>query len=133
MTNSATELLLLEHGIDYSPTFINTDNRLLNSSSLGYYQIGVNQQYGFANGPIFKIEFVDISSISGLQYIKIWGIKNDDNNAPMYPISYLLNIPIIEVYLKKFIFLDSSLNEINPSANSYTIVGHKKSNMPYNF
>jgi hypothetical protein len=134
--NYATEIIKLEAGVNYAPTFVRTDNRRLasESTSLGYHQIGELQQYGNAKGPIFKLEFV---SLPGLAYsathIKIWGIDNDDTNAPIYPITYLSsNGKIIDVYLKKFIFCDSEGNEVEV-LNGYTVIGYKRHAMPNSY
>lgn len=131
MLESGVELINLEHNIDYSPTFVSTDRRAAGgSTTIGYYQIGDIQQYGFARGPVFKVQFVDLSS-AGASYVKIWGIENQDIDAPIYPITYLAadKQPTVHVYLKKFIFCDSSGNPITPSGE-YTVVGYKKRAMP---
>lgn len=132
MLNSGVELINLEDGVDYSPTFVSTDKRATPSerTTIGYYQIGSTMQYGFAKGPIFKVEFVDLTS-AGANYIKIWGIDNQDNDAPIYPISYLApdKQPIIEVYLKKFIFCDVNGTPVTPSGD-YVVVGYKKRAIP---
>lgn len=131
MLQSGVELITLEHNIDYSPTFVSTDKRAAGgSTTIGYYQIGDLQQYGYARGPVFKVEFVDLSS-AGANYVKIWGIENQDIDAPIYPVSYLAadKQPIIHVYLKKFIFCDINGNPVSPSGD-YTVVGYKKRAMP---
>jgi hypothetical protein len=131
MLESGVELITLEHGLIYEPTFISTDKRKTPSekTTLGYYQIGELQQYGFAKGPIFKIELVDVASAgTGVTHVKIWGLDNLNNDAPIYPIAYFTKFPIIHVYLKKFEFCDSSGNEVVPDGD-YTIVGYKKKGM----
>ena len=131
MLESGVELITLEHGLNYEPTFVSTDKRVpsYQKTSLGYYQVGELQQYGFAKGPIFKIELVDVASAgSGVTHIKIWGIDNLDNTAPIYPIAYFAKFPIIHVYLKKFEFCDSDGVEVVPDGE-YTIVGYKKKGM----
>jgi hypothetical protein len=96
---------------------------------LGYWQIGELQQYGFAKGPIFKVEFADLSSISTATHVKIWAIDNKDNDAPIYPITYLTTFrPILDLYLKYFIFCDSSGNEVVESPG-YSVIGYKKKAM----
>ena len=55
---------------------------------------------------------------------------NKDSDAPIYPISYLLNFPTITVYLKKFDFCDSTGASVAPDAADYTIVGYKKRGIP---
>jgi hypothetical protein len=135
MTNYATEIIALEAGLDYSPTFIRTDRRrgANETTSLGYQQIGVLAQYGNAKGPIFRLEFADLTSINSASHIKIWGISNDDTNAPLYPIVYLLSVrTIIDVYVKKFIFCDSAGNEIDETGN-YSIIGYKRNTMPISY
>lgn len=131
MTSSGFELIELVAGLDYSPTFVSTDKRVPSTekTSLGYYQIGELMQYGFAKGPIFKIEFVDLSSVSAT-HVKIWGLGNKDNAAPIYPITYLngLTNPVVEVWLKKFEFCDSAGTPAVET--SYTVVGYKKNSMP---
>jgi hypothetical protein len=131
MLESGVELITLDHGLNYEPTFVSTDKRVpsYQKTSLGYYQVGELQQYGFAKGPIFKIELVDVASAgTGVTHIKIWGIDNLDNTAPIYPIAYFTKFPIIHVYLKKFEFCDSDGVEVVPDGE-YTIVGYKKKGM----
>jgi hypothetical protein len=130
--NYATELISLIADTDYSPTFIRTDRRIPNGqpTTLGYYQIGADQQYGNAKGPIFKVEFADTSSIATATHVKIWGLDNDDTNAPLYPITYIVdNRPMMELYLKKFIFCDSEGIEVNEEGN-YTVIGYKRRSLP---
>jgi hypothetical protein len=132
MTNYATEIINLTAGLNYEPTFVRTDKRrsALESTSLGYYQIGELAQYGNARGPIFKIEFADTSSIATASHVKIWGLDNDDINAPLYPISYLNTWrPILDVYVKKFIFCDSAGVEVDEEGN-YVVIGYKKKTLP---
>jgi hypothetical protein len=132
MTNYATEIINLEASINYTPTFISTDRRRPagQPTSLGYMQIGELAQYGNAKGPIFKIEFADTASVATATHVKIWGLDNDDVNAPLYPIAYLQTWrPIIDVYLKKFIFCDSAGVEVDEEGN-YTVIGYKRKTMP---
>ena len=139
MINSATELILLQHasavvgGVDYTPTFISTDKRRMpeEKTSLGYYQIGVAAQYGLDMGPVYKMEFVDLSAVTA-GYIKIWGIGNKNDDAPIYPKSYLVAHPIIDVYLRKFEFVTALGVPVAPGG-AYTIVGYKKKAIPYSF
>jgi hypothetical protein len=132
MSNYATEIINLEAGINYEPTFIRTDNRLPANvpTTLGYLQIGELQQYGNARGPIFRIEFADTSTITAT-HVKIWGLDNADINAPIYPIAYLQTWrPILDVYVKKFIFCDASGTEIIEDPADYAIIGYKRKTMP---
>lgn len=131
MLNSTTELITLAAGLNYEPTFVRTDKRIPPSqpTTLGYYQIGEIQQYGFAKGPIFRVEFVDLSAVAAT-YIKIWGLDNIGDTGVVYPITYLTTWkPTMDIYLKKFVFSDVNGNEVL-EANDYTIVGHKKRAMP---
>jgi len=132
MTNYATEIIQLNAGVNYEPTFIRTDKRrsALETSTLGYYQIGELAQYGNAKGPIFRIEFADTSLVATASHVKIWGLDNDDTNAPLYPISYLNTWrPILDIYVKKFIFCDSAGVEIDEDGN-YTVIGYKRKTLP---
>ena len=130
MTNYATEIITLEAGTNYAPTFIRTDRRIPANqpTSLGYIQIGAVAQEGNALGPIFKVEFADLTAVSAVS-VQIWGLENDDTNAPIYPIAYLTTWrPIIDVYLKKFIFLD--IENVEVDETEYTVFGYKKKTMP---
>jgi hypothetical protein len=132
MSNYATEIINLEAGINYEPTFIRTDNRLPANvpTTLGYLQIGELQQYGNARGPLFRIEFADTSAVTA-SHVKILGLDNNDINAPIYPIAYLQNWrPILDVYLKKFIFCDAGGTEIIEDPANYAIIGYKRKTMP---
>ena len=133
--NYATEIIAVEAGVDYTPTFVRTDKRRQSTetTSLGYFQVGVLQQYGNARGPIFRLEFADLTNINSASHIKIWGKENDDINAPLYPIVYLLSVrTIVDVYLKKFIFCDANGNEIDESGN-YRVMGYKRNVMPTSY
>ena len=132
MANYATEIISLEANVNYKPTFVRTDKRIPagQTTSLGYIQIGELSQEGNAKGPIFKVEFADLSSIETADYVKIWGLDNDDANAPIYPITYLQTWrPIIDIYLQKFIFCDSTGEEIDETGN-YAVFGYKRKTMP---
>lgn len=129
MLDSGVELITLIAGINYEPTFVSTDKRVPagTPTSLGYLQIGEIQQYGFAKGPIFKVGFLDVSIVSA-SHVKIWGISNKNNDAPLFPISYFTLNPDVTVYLKKFIFCDAFGVEVVES--DYTVIGYKKSAVP---
>lgn len=130
MLNSAIELITLKPLTNYAPTFISTDKRMPAGlpTSLGYYQIGELAQEGYAKGPIFRVNFVNLSLVGTASHIKIWGLENEDDNAPLFDIPYLQNSPIVDVYLKKFIFCDNLGNEVEE--NDYIILGYKKKVMP---
>ena len=132
MLESGTELITLLNDTVYSPTFISTDKRQPSTAptTLGYWQIGETQQYGFSRGPVFKIEFANVDDLAvGVTHVKIWGVDNQDNDAPIYPISYISNNPIIHVYLKKFLFCDAAGEPVEP-AGDYLVVGYKKRVLP---
>lgn len=134
MLNSAIEIITLIAGKNYEPTFISTDKRRPAGmpTSLGYYQIGEQMQYGYAKGPIFKIEFVDLTQVATASHIKIWGIDNiDDTLVPLYDLNYLKSLKLFEIYLKKFEFCDS--DGVPVKEETYTVVGHKKKVMPFNW
>lgn len=134
MLSSAIELITLVHDTNYAPTFVSTDKRIPspNKTSIGYWQIGELQQYGFAYGPIFRIEFVNLSAVAPT-HVKIWGLENQDDTAPIYPKSYLTNATFqnhkIDIYLKKFSFCNSA-GVVAPPGGEYLVVGHKKKVMP---
>jgi|JI9StandDraft_1071089.scaffolds.fasta_scaffold18983_6 hypothetical protein len=134
MFNSASELITLEHNVDYSPTPVSTDKRRSpgEPTSLSYWQIGATEQYGFTRGPIFKVEFVNLSAVTAT-HVKIWGLENRDDDAPIYPVAYLSSANAakgkIEVYLKKFIFCNSA-GVLAAPGGAYTVVGYKKKSMP---
>jgi hypothetical protein len=135
MINSGTELITLIAGENYAPTFVSTDRRrpATERTTVGYWQIGDTTQHGFARGPVFKVEFVDLSGVSA-QYIKIWGVDNLDNDAPIYPVTYFSDVTApwrttIEVYLQKFEFCDVSGNPVE-AGGEYTVVGYKKRVIP---
>ena len=127
MTNYANEIIEINAGVNYEPTFIRTDRRrsAIETTSLGYYQIGELAQYGNSKSPFIKIEFVDLSGLSSATHVKLWGVENDDINAPLYTVTYLQNWrPLIDIKLKKFIFCDSAGVEIDETGN-YIVLGHK--------
>lgn len=133
MLESGTELITLQAGVNYEPTFVSTDKRVSpgTSTTLGYWQIGEFQQYGFARGPVFKIEFADISGIATATHVKIWGIDNKDSDAPIYPLAYFSGMTspaIVHVYLKQFEFCDSAGVKVTES--DYLVVGYKKRVIP---
>ena len=135
MINSGTELITLVAGENYSPTFVSTNKRAPSTqrTTVGYWQIGANAQQGYSRGPVFKVEFVDLTGVSA-DYIKIWGVDNLDNDAPIYPITYFSDATApwrttIDVYLQKFIFCDVNGDEVAEEGD-YTIVGYKKKVIP---
>lgn len=132
MLESGTELITLLNNTIYSPTFVSTDKRRNSSqaTTVGYWQIGETQQYGFSRGPVFKLEFADLSGLeAGVTHVKIWGVDNQDDDAPIYPVNYFSTNPIIHVYLKKFLFCDAAGVAVTP-AGDYLVVGYKKRVIP---
>lgn len=137
MINSGTELINLIAGENYSPTFISADRRRPSTerTTVGYWQIGDTTQHGFSRGPVFKVEFVDLSGILTATHVKIWGVDNLDNDAPIYPITYFSDNTApwkttVEVYLQKFIFCDINGDEVLEDDGNYTVVGYKKRVIP---
>ena len=130
MLESGVELINLEDGIDYAPISVSVDRRVPSTerTTLSYWQIGELQQYGFARGPVFKVEFVSLAGVAPT-HVKIWGIDNKDDVAPIYPKTYFTNHPVIHVYLRKFIFCDSAGVPALAGGN-FTVVGYKKRVMP---
>jgi hypothetical protein len=130
MLESGTELITLTSELDYSPTFVSTDKRQPTGAktSLGYWQIGETEQYGFARGPVFKIEFAYLNITS--THIKIWGIDNIDDDGVIYPKTFFTNNPTMHVYLKKFAFCNSAGVIASESASAYTVIGYKKRSLP---
>ena len=113
MLESGTELITLTSELDYSPTFVSTDKRQPTGAktSLGYWQIGETEQYGFARGPVFKIEFAYLNITS--THIKIWGIDNIDDDGVIYPKTFFTNNPTMHVYLKKFAYSIQKFRNLN--------------------
>lgn len=132
MLESGTELITLLNDTIYSPTFVSTDKRRPSSqpTTVGYWQIGETQQYGFSRGPVFKVEFVDLSGLDiGATHVKIWGVDNQDDDAPIYPVNYFNSNTTVHVYLKKFVFCDSTGTPVDP-VGDYVVVGYKKRVIP---
>ena len=133
---SSTEILTLENGISYAPVWIVTDKRTSDpeKTTLKYPQIGgpdAADKIGNANGPIYMVEFVDLSAVSAT-HIKILGIDNDELNAPIYPVSYILENPKLYIWLDKFDFVDEFGNVVVPGGN-YIVFGHRKRKFPIQY
>ena len=134
---SSTEILTLENDISYDPVWISTDKRISDpeKTTLKYPQVGgptAADKIGNANGPIFRIEVLRATA----NYIKIWGLDNDDSNAPVYPISRFTGTgasPILDVWLKKFEFTDASGNPVTVLPGTYQVLGHRKRKYPVQF
>jgi hypothetical protein len=119
--------------MDYTPTFISTDKRG-QSTSIGYWQTGSTKQHGITYSPIHRVSFEDISNLSsdGITGIKIWGISNEGSDAPIFPITYLLEHPILDIYLKQFQFVDVNGDPVDSTVD-YNITGYKKMKQPINY
>jgi len=135
--DSAVEFIELEHydlgSIDYQPTFISGDKRMHagGTTSIGQWDIGSSGHQGNMRSPIFKVTFVDISAVTAT-HIKVWGIGNDNNDAAIFPKTYLVANPELSVYLRKFEFTNGAGTVVAPGG-AYTIIGSKKKVMPLNY
>lgn len=139
--NSATEIIPINYAssaspeLTYEPVWISTDRRQADptKTTLKFAQVGgptAADKIGNAYGPIHRVEFVDLSSVTGATHIKIWGLDNDDINSDgvVYPIAYL-NQRTIDVWLKKFDFTDAAGDPVTPGG-TWTIYGHRKRQYP---
>ena len=133
MENSGIEILNLAHASSSTPeksyelVFISTDRRTPagQATTIGYNQVGgpnASDKIGNANGPVFRMEFVDVPASS---YIRVWAIDNADSDVIVYPTDYLINNPKLDIWLRKFEWTNSA--GVTASApGSYTILGHRK-------
>jgi hypothetical protein len=137
MNDFATEIIELNNAssaspeLSYKPIYIVTDKRRVDPSktTLKYLQVGgpeASDKIGNALGAIFKVEFVSVLGITA-DFIKIWGIHNDDTSAVIYPKTYL-DGKTLNVVLNKFEFTDSNGNPV--AGGNYTIMGHRKNTQP---
>ena len=133
MLESGTELIDLVAGESYMPTKTSVDKRNARqlNTSLAYWQIGANAQQGISFGPVFKIEFVDLSSLPGpATHVKIWGVQNETDTAPLWPISYFAltanTNKVIGIWLNKFEFTDSDGVVQEVDEEDYSVIGYKK-------
>ena len=139
---SSTELIQLEHYssgppvVDYIPTWISTDKRG-HSTSIGYWQIGSEEQHGLTYSPVYRMIFADLQ-VTGATHIKIWGISNTTDDAALFPIEYFKRSATkscaaeLDVYLNKFEFTDSLGAVVSPGG-TYSIIGCKKKSMPLSY
>lgn len=139
--NTPTEILEIHPAstaspeLTYEPVWISTDKRTNDptKTTLKYSQVGgptAADKIGNAHGPIFRIEVISASA----NYIKIWGLDNDDANAPVYPISRFTGAngnAILDVWLKKFEFTDINGDAVSPG--SYKVLGHRSRRYPASF
>lgn len=139
-TNIATEILELNHAssaspeLSYEPIWISTDRRQPDptKTSLKYAQVGgptSSDKIGNGYGPIFKVEFADLASVSAT-HIKVWAIDNDEiiSDGVVYPVSYLAG-KSLDIWLRKFEFTNAN-GETTAAGGTYTIVGHRKRQYP---
>jgi hypothetical protein len=110
------------------PTFVNTSKRGP-STSLGFWQIGSNEQHGLTHSPVFKMIFADLGAVAPATHIKVWAVDNTTDDAPEFPVTFLEDNPELEVYLNKFEFTDGSGTPV-PPGGAVTIVGCKKRQYP---
>lgn len=118
--------------LSYGPVWISTDRREQdpNKTTLKYSQVGgpkASDKIGNAYGPIFRIEVLSADA----SYIKVWGLDNDDINAPVYPITRFTAAgasPYLDIWLKKFEFTNSAGDPVSPG--TYKVIGHRKRNYP---
>lgn len=136
MLESGTELIEIIAGEDYMPTKTSADKRNafgLNTS-LAYWQIGADVHHGNSFGPVFKIEFVDLTNVPGeATHIQVWGVQNPDADAPIWPITYfsgLLHRPELKLWFKKFEFVTALGATVEVDESLYTVMGYKKRNYP---
>jgi hypothetical protein len=144
--NTPTEILELANAasaspeLSYEPVWVNTDRRQpdVTKTTLKYQQIGgptegatESDRIGNTYGPIFMVEFVDLSSLSAT-HIKIWGLDNKDADAVIYPVTYLTANPKLDIWLKKFEFTNSSGTTV-AAGGAYTIYGHRSRHIPLKY
>ena len=118
--------------LTYEPVWISTDRREQNpnKTTLKFSQVGgptAADKIGNAYGPIFRIEVLSATA----SYIRIWGLDNDNINAPVYPIGRFTSAngnPILDIWLKKFEFTDAA--GLPVSAGTYKVIAHRKRNYP---
>lgn len=138
--SSSTEIISLFNAasaspeLTYDPVWISTDRRQSDptKTTLKFAQVGgptAADKIGNAYGPIYRIEFVDLSALSAA-YIKIWGLDNDNVNSDgaIYPVTYLAG-KTLDVWLKKFEFTDANGDAV-AAGGAYTIYGHRKRQYP---
>ena len=118
--------------LTYEPVWISTDRREQdpNKTTLKFSQVGgptAGDKIGNAYGPIFRIEVLSATA----SYIRVWGLDNDDINAPIYPIGRFTGAngnPILDIWLKKFEFTDVA--GVPVAAGTYKVIAHRKRNYP---
>lgn len=133
--NIPTEIIELEVNTSYEPVWISTDRRTNDptKTTLKYSQVGgptAADKIGNAHGPIFRIEVISAEA----DYIKIWGLDNDDNNAPIYPVSRFTGANgnvVLDIWLKKFDFTDANGDTVSPG--TYKVFGHRSRKYPASF
>ena len=135
MTNTPTELIKLTNGVDYSPVWISTDRRQPDptKTTMVYSQVGgptAEDKIGNTYGPIFRVEFVDVASITAT-HVKVWGIDNTDDDAAIYPVAYLALNPKLDIWLKKIEFTDA--DGLTVAGGTSIIYGHRKRTFPAGF
>jgi len=118
--------------LTYEPVWISTDRREQdpNKTTLKFSQVGgptAGDKIGNAHGPIFRIEVLSATA----DFIQVWGLDNDDTNAPIYPTRRFTGEygnPILDIWLKKFEFTD--VDGVPVAAGTYQVIAHRKRNYP---
>lgn len=134
MLESGTEIINLVAGESYMPTKTSADKRNAGGldTSLSYWQIGANAQQGFSYGPVFKMHFVDLSSLpGGATHVRIYGVQNEDASAPLWPVAYFAGSNTkIHIWLKSFEFTNATGEVQEVDETDYTVFGMKKKVYP---
>ena len=131
-TNIPSEIFEIHPAIAYEPVWISTDRRQQDpdKTTLKYSQVGgpaATDKIGNAHGPIFRIEVLSATA----SYIRVWGLDNDDTNAPIYDISRFTAAngnPILDIWLQKFEFTDVAGTPVAPG--TYQVLGHRRRTYP---
>jgi len=137
MNNFATEIIKLSESVSYKPVYINADKRQpdIDKTTIKYLQVGgplATDKIGNALGAITKVEFVDLTNLASATHIKIWGVHNTDATAVVYPVSYLIANPILNIILSKFEFASDIGGTIVAEVESaYVIYGHRTNTTPF--
>lgn len=126
--NIPAEIIELEAEVSYKPTKVSTDKRNKQNSTIGYYQIGEDAQQGNANGPVFRLTFVDLSGLTAT-HVKLYGIKNSGTDGVEVPITYLQG-KTIDLYLSKFEFTDGNDVVVTENPTDYQVLGYKLKQVP---
>ena len=137
--NTPTEILVLDAGTSYEPVWISTDRRTqdVTKTTLKYAQVGgptAGDKIGNAHGPIFRIEVLNPGTAT---HIKVWGLDNDDNNAPVYPVTRFVGQPesniFLDIWLKKYQFCSDAAGTVTDAGANALVMGHRSRHYPASF